>query len=110
MERLKNFEKFDDSEKIVSIMMDEMRVRSGLVFNRYSGRLVGFVNLGDTNSDLEAMQSSLAGQLETEVPMCKVATSMLVLMVCLLRDHHLCFPWPSIHHQVYLEKNCIRCN
>lgn len=54
IERMKkemHFERCESTEKIVGIMLDEMKIRSGLVFNRRSDRIVGFVNLGDVNSD-----------------------------------------------------------
>ena len=42
-------------------MMDEMKIRSGLVFNKYNDKIVGFVNLGSVNKDLEELQLSLDG-------------------------------------------------
>ena len=33
--------------------MDEMKIKSGLVFNKNEGRLVGFTDLGRVNSDIE---------------------------------------------------------
>ena len=33
--------------------MDEMKIKSGLVFNKYTGTLISFVNLGSINHDLE---------------------------------------------------------
>ena len=44
---------------MVSVMLDEMKIKSGLVFNRHTGKIVGFVNLGSICSDLDALQSSL---------------------------------------------------
>ena len=34
-------------------------MKSSLVFNKQNGKLVGFVNLGSLNSDLDAMEKSL---------------------------------------------------
>ena len=50
---------YTDQEKLVGLMMDEMKVKSGLVFSKRTDRLVGFVNLGSINCDLEALQSFL---------------------------------------------------
>lgn len=46
IQKMKNFDSCTDQEKLVGSMIDEMKVRSGLVFNRQTDRLVGFVNLG----------------------------------------------------------------
>jgi len=35
--------------------MDEMKIKSGLVFNKHSGSLVGFVDLGSVNEDIEVV-------------------------------------------------------
>lgn len=99
IERLKkdmNFETCAESEKLVSIMMDEMKIRSGLVFNQRSGKIVGFVNLGGINNDLEALQSSLMGETKVEKSSHDLAGSMLVLMVRLL--HRPSFTFPVAQH------------
>lgn len=36
-----------------ALLMDEMKIKSGLVFNKHSGALVGFVDLGRVNSDIQ---------------------------------------------------------
>ena len=62
IQRLKddmNFINSTTADRIVGILMDEMKVKSSLVFNKQSGKLVGFVNLGSLNSDLDAMERSL---------------------------------------------------
>ena len=33
--------------------MDEMKIKSGLVFSKHSGTLVGFVDLGGVNRDID---------------------------------------------------------
>ena len=45
----------DSSEKIVGVMLDE----NGVVFNRKTDKLVGFMDLVSINHDMEALQSSL---------------------------------------------------
>ena len=32
-----------------------MKIKSGLVFNKHTGRLTGFVDLGEVNSDIESL-------------------------------------------------------
>lgn len=36
-----------------TLSMDEMKIKSSLVFDKYSGSLVGFVDLGEVNHDIE---------------------------------------------------------
>ena len=38
-----------------ALSMDEMKIKSGLTFDKSSGRLVGFVDLGKVNEEIEAM-------------------------------------------------------
>ena len=83
--RLKDDMKFDScdsAEKIVGIMLDEMKVKSGLVFNKRTDKLVGFVDLGSINNDMEALQSSFTTGTS---PKLELAGSVLVYMVRLLR-------------------------
>lgn len=68
-----------DAEKMIGILLDEMKVKSGLVFNKPSGRLVGFANLTSLNSDLEAMERSLNHETSHDQP-AELAGNMLVLM------------------------------
>jgi len=95
IQRMKSDMQFDscpDQEKLVGLMMDEMKVKSGLVFSKRTDRLVGFVNLGSINSDLEALQSSLENEsLEHKVGP-ELAGSMLVLMARLLHKPSFTFP------------------
>jgi hypothetical protein len=95
IQRMKSSMKFDscaDQEKIVGLMMDEMKVKSGLVFSKRRDRLVGFVNLGSINNDLEVLQSSLAKESSNHKAEPELAGSMLVLMARLLHRPSFTFP------------------
>ena len=83
------FDSCDSSEKIVGVMLDEMKVKNGLVFNKKTDKLVGFVDLGSINHDMEALQSSLT---TGSSPKLEIANSMLVYMVRLLRRPSFNFP------------------
>ena len=41
------------------MLVDEMKIKSGLVFNKSSGNLVGFMNLGDVNDNIEKLEMSI---------------------------------------------------
>ena len=46
-----------DGQHHCALSMDEMKIKSGLVFNKHTGSLTGFVDLGSANRDLEQVVS-----------------------------------------------------
>ena len=66
-------------EKCVVLVMDEMYIKEDLVYNKHTGKLVGFSNLGDTNTHLLQFQHALEGGKVT--PGQTIAKTMLVFMV-----------------------------
>ena len=64
-------------QKIVILLLDEMHIRDDLVYDKHTGALLGFADLGDINSHLAAFEQSLS----TEMCDDSVATTMLVIMV-----------------------------
>ena len=38
---------FSEVQRYVVLVMDEMKIQSSLVFDKYSGDLIGFIDLGD---------------------------------------------------------------
>ena len=45
-------------QKFVCLSFDEIKIESGLVFNKYTGQIIGFTDLGDT--DINEKEKSLA--------------------------------------------------
>ena len=45
--------------KYVILIMDEVHVKEELVYDKHEGRLIGFINLGDTNNQLLEFESAL---------------------------------------------------
>ncbi len=41
-----------ESRMFVSVILDEMKINEGLVYNKHSGEIVGFTSLGNINDDL----------------------------------------------------------
>ena len=74
-----NFEACSYAERMIGILLDEIKIKSGIVFNKCTGKLVGFVDLGGVNSDLEALERSLSSDTESKAKV-QCADSMLVLM------------------------------
>ena len=47
-------------QKCVIIILDEMHIKEGLVYDKHSGALVGFTDLGNINNLLTDLERSLA--------------------------------------------------
>ena len=73
-----NIGKCKDWQKPVMILMDEMYVREGLVYNKHTGELVGFVDLGDVNNHLLAFEREVKGDKKL---LHSLAKTMMVFMV-----------------------------
>ena len=68
----------EDWEKYVIILMDEMYICEDLVYDKHTGALLGFTNLGDMNSHLDHFEQSLQANMISESALAK---TMLVIMV-----------------------------
>ena len=64
-------------KKHVSILMDEIKVQQNLVYNKHTGKIVGFVDLGQINNDL--IEVELKKESESARP--PVADSVLAIMI-----------------------------
>ena len=69
----------EDYEKCVILLLDEIHIRENLVFDETTGALVGFVNIGDTNSHLLEYECSLQQFSTPRHPV--LAKTMMVFMV-----------------------------
>jgi hypothetical protein len=45
------------------LVLDEMHVKEGLVYDKHPGELAGFVDLGEINNHLMCLQKSLDGNV-----------------------------------------------
>ena len=68
-----------DWHKLVVLLIDEMHIREGLVYNKHTGRMVGFVNLGDVNNHLLAFERSMDGKNSAADNV--LATTVMAMMV-----------------------------
>ena len=68
-----NLASLPESRKYVAILIDEMKIKEGLVYNKVSEEIVGFINQGDINDDLLKLEQ------RGEHP--PIAKYVLVLMV-----------------------------
>ena len=66
-----------DLHKYVTLIMDEMYIKSDLVYDKHDGTLIGFVNIGDVNNQLLDFQAFIDnGESKSSL-----ATTMMVFMV-----------------------------
>ena len=47
---------YSDLQRYVALIMDEMKIQSNLVFDKYSGDLIGFIDLGDPMTNFANLQ------------------------------------------------------
>lgn len=64
-------------QRYCGIIFDEMKIKENLVYDKYTGCVVGFVNLGDINNDLSALERRMKDDSE-QAP---IANHLLVLLV-----------------------------
>ena len=64
--------------KYVLLLVDEMHIKENLIYNKFSGELVGFASLGDVNDHLDAYERSLNGSEKLSPSLAK---TVLVFMV-----------------------------
>ena len=67
-----------EHEKYVGILVDEMHVKEDLVYDKLEVKLLGFINLGDTNNQLLQFETLMSGKEQQDHELVK---TMLVLMV-----------------------------
>ncbi|XP_066926583.1 uncharacterized protein [Clytia hemisphaerica] len=71
-DRTKNF---SDSERYINILIDEMKIQEDLVWNKHTGELIGFIDLGDENLNESLLQDKT-----------KLATHIMVFMAKSLKN------------------------
>ena len=69
----------DEYQKCVVVILDEMYIKEGLVYDKHSGALLGFTDLGSVNNLLTEFERSLAS--DSDVSSMKLTKTMLVFMV-----------------------------
>ena len=48
---------FSGAERFITILFDEMKIQEDLVWDKYSGELIGFVDLGDINTNYATLKN-----------------------------------------------------
>ena len=73
-----NFRSCPEWHKLVVLLLDEMHIREDLVYDKRTGQMIGFTNLGDINNNLLVFEQS-AEENKTEGNV--LAKSTMALMV-----------------------------
>ena len=63
------------------VLLDEMHIKEGLVYNKHTGELVGFVDIGDINNHLMQVNMSLQGSRASKQALKSLSRTMLVVML-----------------------------
>ena len=53
-------------QKALVVVMDEMHIREGLVYDKHSGALVGFTDVGDVNNLLANFDHCLKNRMSLD--------------------------------------------
>ena len=67
-----------EREKCAILLLDEMHIREDLVFDKHTGAIIGFTNLGDINDHLLHFEQSLSSSTPASP---KLAKTMMVFMI-----------------------------
>lgn len=66
-------------QKLVILLLDEIHIREDLVYNKHTGKMIGFCNLGEINNRLLEFERSMEEKEGSCSPI--LANSMMVFMV-----------------------------
>ena len=56
-------DKLEGFERNVFVVFDEMRIKSDLVYKKSTGKLIGFLEMGEINDEIKAFQDKCNDQL-----------------------------------------------
>ena len=85
-----DIESMEPRDHNVALLFDEMRLKSGLVFSKATGKLVGFCDMGNVNDELNKFDKYFKGSAEAEL-----ATHVLAFMARGLFKH---FNYPVAYY------------
>lgn len=67
-----------EREKYVLLLLDEMHIREDIVYNKHTGTMIGYANLGDINKHLLQFESSISSG--DELPFVPAKTIMVFMV------------------------------
>ena len=72
-----------------ALLLDKMKIKSGLLFKKDTGEMVGYTNLGEANENLQELAEALSGEIDAKK---KVAEEVLVFMLMDISKPSIFFP------------------
>ena len=69
----------EEVNRYVALLLDEVHIKEDLVYDKHSGSLIGFANMGDINNHLMNFEKRLTDEPDETMP--SIASSLLVIMV-----------------------------
>ena len=76
---LQALESSKEHERMIILLLDEMYIREDLVYNKHSGQLVGYINMGDINNHLLLFEKQVTEGDVLQMP--TLAKTMMVFMI-----------------------------
>lgn len=77
LQKESDIESLPESKRYVALLIDEMKIKEDLVYDKHTGQMIGIVSLGDINDMLLEMEKNLDEKISHQ----PVARQVLVLMV-----------------------------
>lgn len=81
LQLIKSAGNLKEHEKYVTLILDEMHIKEDLVYDRWTGELIGFTNLDDITSHLEKLEAEVSETADEEEGTAILANSVLTFMV-----------------------------
>ena len=79
LKREANIQELPDWKKHIVVLIDEIKIKENLVYDKHETKIIGFVDIGDVSNQLYQLECSYTNESATSHP--SIATHMLVLMV-----------------------------
>ena len=94
---------FSGSERFVTILFEEMKIQEDLVWDKYSGELIGFVDRGDINTNFATLK--YVEELATHILVFRVE---IIVNPLLLALHMLLLQQQMGHPEIVLSSKCTK--
>ncbi|CAC5392195.1 THAP9 [Mytilus coruscus] len=75
------FEKLEKFQKNVILLFDEIKIKDGLVYSTETGELIGFLDLGDVNNEIEKLVNICRRGDDSDDELQPLATHIIAFMV-----------------------------
>ena len=92
-------------QKCVFILIDEMHIKENLVYEKHSGSVIGFTNLGDINNELLSFEQEFEqGISQPDKPLAKtILTFMVRGIFTSLKFHYAHFPCKNLTGELMFD-------